>query len=79
MLTVEVGLDVPDTGLRARATASLPRLRAAYVEFLMGYASHLAPATVPNADYLETELQRCTDQALGQGGARLLLGTILVT
>jgi hypothetical protein len=53
-------------------------LRAAYVEFLMGYAVRLPPATVPDADYLASQLQRITDQTLGQGGARLLLGTILV-
>jgi hypothetical protein len=78
VLTVEVGLDIPDNGLRGRASQSLPRLRAAYVEFLMGYAVRLPPATVPDADYLASQLQRITDQTLGQGGARLLLGTILV-
>jgi hypothetical protein len=78
VLTVEVGLDIPDKGLRERASASMPRLRAAYVEFVMGYAVRLPPATVPNADYLEGELQRITDRTLGQPGARLLLGTILV-
>ena len=78
VLTVEVGLDVPEKALRERASISLPRLRAAYVEFLMGYAVRLPPATVPNADYLALQLQRVTDQTLGGPGARLLLGTILV-
>jgi hypothetical protein len=78
VLTVDVGLNIPEKGLRERASASMPRLRAAYVEFLMGYAVRLPPATVPNADYLSNQLQRITDTTLGQPGARLLLGTILV-
>jgi hypothetical protein len=78
VLTIDVGLNIPEKGLRERASASMPRLRAAYVEFVMGYAVRLPPATVPNADYLSTQLQRITDTTLGQPGAKLLLGTILV-
>jgi len=78
VLTVECGLDVPDAGLRARANAVLPRLRAAYVQTVMIYAAGLPAGTAPNADFLATSLQRETDAVLGRGGARLLLGAILV-
>jgi hypothetical protein len=77
-MTVEVGIDVPDGGLHARAAQSVPLLQAAYAEVLRIYAAGLPPGAPPNADYLELSLQRQTDQALGRPGARLLLGTILV-
>ena len=78
VLTVEVGLDVPDGALRARAEASVPRIRAAFVQVVQTYGAGLTPNTAPNADFLAGELQRETDRVLGRKGARLLLGTILV-
>ena len=78
VMTVETGLDIPDGGLRGRAEASTPRLRAAFAEVVQNYAAGLPPAGVPNADYLARELQRQADMVLGRPGARLLLGTILV-
>jgi hypothetical protein len=78
VMTVEVGVDVPDAGLRARAQQSAPRLQAAFAEVLETYASGLQPGGVPNADYLSRALQRQTDMALGRPGGVLLLGTILV-
>lgn len=78
VLTVECGLDVPDGGLRARAEASLPRLRAAYVQTVMTYAAGLPMGAAPNADFLSREMQRETDALLGRPGARILLGAILV-
>ena len=78
VLTVETGVDVPDNGLRARAEASQPRLRAAYTQVLQVYAAGMSPGSVPNADYLSRELQRQTDLVLGKKGAKLLLGTILM-
>ena len=56
MLTVEVGLDVPDGGLRARAEASMPRLRAAYVQTVIIYAAGLPAGASPNADFLAQSL-----------------------
>ena len=78
VLTVEIGLDVPDTAQRAKAMQILPRIRAAYVQSVQIYASGLPSATAPNADYIARELQRQTDLAIGGPGAKLLLGTILV-
>jgi hypothetical protein len=78
VLTLECGLDIPDGGLRARAEASMPRIRAAYVQTIMIYAAGLPAGAPPNADFLAASLQRQTDQLLGRPGARLLLGAILV-
>jgi hypothetical protein len=78
VLAVECGLDVPDAGLRARADALLPRLRAAYLQIVIAYAAGLRPGWPPNPDYIGMVLQRQTDQMLGRPGARVLLGAILV-
>lgn len=78
VMTVELGLDIPDNGLHDRAAASQPRLTAAYGQFLRAYASGLPAGAPPDADYLARELQRETDRALGKPGAKLLLGTVLV-
>lgn len=78
VLTVETGVDVPDNALRTRAELSVPRLRAAYSQFLQTYATTLAGGRPPDADYMARELQRQTDTVLGKSGAKLLLGTILM-
>lgn len=78
VITVECGVDAPDEKLRRRASASEPRLRAAYAGFIQTYAGGLPNAGVPDADYLVRELQRLTDQTLGQKGAKFLIGTILI-
>jgi hypothetical protein len=77
VLTVDIGLDIPDGGLRQRATASIPLLRDAYTRQLLIYAPGIPPGAPPNPDIIGTELQRATDQTLGRPGAKLLLGTIL--
>ena len=78
VMTVEVGIDVPDPALHARAAQSTPRLLAAFSEVVRTYASGLAPMALPSADYLSLRLQRATDLTLGRPGARLLIGNILV-
>ena len=79
VLTVECGLDVPDTALRTRADASIPRLRAAYLQTIITYAAGLPPGSEPDADFITRALQRQTDAVLGRPGAKLLLGAILVS
>jgi hypothetical protein len=78
VLTVEAGVDVPNAGLRAKVNLELPRLRAAYVQVLQSYIWGLNPGSPPDPDYLSMMLQRQTDQVLGQPGAHLLLGAMLV-
>lgn len=78
VLTLDTGIDVPDSSLRAYADLAQPRLRAAYVQVLQTYAAGLPSQTAPDADFLSRELQRETDRVLGRKGARLLLGTMLL-
>ena len=78
VMTVDVGVDVPNAGLHQRAMISMPRLRAAYVQMVQAYASGLGPGSPPNADYMAQVLQRQTDSVLGQPGAKFLLGAIMV-
>lgn len=79
VLTVESGLDIPDAKLRAKADSVLPRIRAAFVQSLQIYASGIAPGSIPNAEILTQRLQRETDRVLGQPGARVLIGTLLIS
>ena len=78
VLTVEVGLDVPDAKLRKAAELQLPRLRAAFVQTLQTYAAGMTPALPPNPDVLGAAMQRDADRILGRKGAKLLLGTMLI-
>ena len=78
VLTVQGGLDVQDPTLRARATASQPRLRDAYIRTLSVYAASLIPGAPPDVDQIGQRLQRATDAVLHRPGARVLLGTVLV-
>lgn len=78
VMTVQCGLDIPDPRLRQRADESLPRLRAAYVQTLQVYAGGLPAGYPPDPEFLGRSLQRLTDRILGERGARLLLGAILV-
>ncbi|HEX8232537.1 MAG TPA: Tat pathway signal protein [Caulobacteraceae bacterium] len=77
-LTVEVGLDAPDRGLRERAAASGPLLRDAYIAALQPYAMRLGPGAPPNLEVIGAALQRETDRVLKAKGARVLLGAVLV-
>jgi hypothetical protein len=78
VLTVQATLDVPDAKLRAKAESILPRIRAALVQTLQTYASGMTPGLPPNGDVLSSALQRETDRVLGQKGAKVLLGTMLI-
>jgi flagellar basal body-associated protein FliL len=78
IISVEFGLDVPDSVLHSRAEKSLLILRDAYLRWLTVYAASLPPEAPPNPDAIETELQRETDSILGRPGARIVLGTIMV-
>src|SRR5438105_2756559 len=78
VMSVECGLDIEDPALRARAQASLPRLRAAYLSTVLAYAGGLPIGALPNTDFIARTLQNQTDQILGKPGAKLLLGSVLV-
>ncbi len=78
VMTIDVGIDVADGGLRKRAGQSVPLLRDAYLREILTYAPSLAPGQPPNPDVIAAQLQRATDRTLGRPGAKVLLGTILI-
>ena len=78
VMTVETGVDAPDSALRARVAQSAPRLRAAYAAVVQEAAAGLLPGHPPDVERLVTRLQAATDSALGRRGARLLIGTVMV-
>lgn len=78
VMTVEVGIDVPNAALRTRAEQSSPRLRAAYNTVVQRAAAALLPGFPPDIDRLTAALQAATDATLGRAGARILLGTVMV-
>jgi hypothetical protein len=78
VLTVEIGIDAPDSALRDKLDLYGPPLRSAYVSALQPYALGLPPGSPPNADYISMALQRETDRVLGRRGGKLLIGSILV-
>lgn len=78
VLSVDLGLDVPDKALREKTQLVLPRLRAAFVQTVQIYASGMPQGPPPSVDYLSRELQRQTDVTLGQKGAKLLMGSVLM-
>jgi hypothetical protein len=78
VITVEVGVDVPDAGLRRRAQQSIPLLRDAFTREMLTYAPSLAAGGAPNPDIISIQLQRAADRTLGRSGAKVLLGTILI-
>jgi len=77
VLTVDMGLSVPDPKLREYANLALPRLRAAYVQVVLTYAAGLPSSAPPNPDLIAQNLQRQTDLVLGRPGARVLLGAVV--
>ena len=79
VLSVETGLDIPSPPLHDFALKVTPRLKAAFVQAVQIYGAGMTPGLPPNVDFLSRELQRQTDLTLGQVGARLLLGSVLVT
>lgn len=78
VLTVEVGLDIPDPKLLEYANLVLPRLRAAFAQRVQIYGAGLAPGELPKVDFLARELQKDCDLVLRKKGARILLGTVML-
>ena len=77
VLTVDLGIDVADGGLRKRAAASIPVLRDAYTRALLRYAPSIPLGGPPDVEAIARQLQQATDQTLGRPGALLLLGSVL--
>ena len=78
VLTLEAGIEAKDPKVMERAQLSEPRLRAAFAQVLMTYASGMRRGDPPDVDYLARELQKTADKVLGQSGSRVLLGSALM-
>jgi hypothetical protein len=79
LLHVEIGLDAPDPAMRARIAQRMPRLRDAYISAMAVYsAMGYGPGEVPDAERISALLQRATDQALGEPGATVMIGMIMI-
>jgi flagellar basal body-associated protein FliL len=73
-LQIEFGLDIPDSRLRNRAEAMMPRLRDAYVRGLNRYAAtRVRAGRAPDVADIAVHLQHWTNEVLGEEGARVLL------
>lgn len=78
VLTLEAGIEAKDPHLMERAQQSEPRLRAAFAQVLMTYASGMRRGDPPDVDYLSREMQKTADKVLGKPGSRVLLGSALL-
>ncbi len=77
-MSVEVGLYADDPKMTAKVALYMPRLQDAYVSRLQAYAANLNARSLVDTDYLSAQLQAATNQILGQTGARVLLGSIML-
>ena len=79
LLQIEAGLEVPDAQLRRRVERYMPRLRNAWVTALSVYAGvNYRYGDIPDADRIAEVLQEATDMTLGQEGAQILIGMIII-
>lgn len=79
LLQIEAGLEISDARLRRRAEASMPLLRDAYVSAMSVYTGvNYRYGDVPDADRIAQLLQEATNHALGQEGAVVLLGMVMI-
>jgi hypothetical protein len=77
-LVVDMGLDIPDAGLRRRAQLNGPRMRDALRTALATYAStYYRDRTPPDPTTLTRIMQQTVDRQLGATGARVLLVNII--
>lgn len=79
IMSVESTLDIEDGALLERAKLSQPRLNAAFNEAIQIEANRLIANVAPDLDAITRTLQRTTDRVLGRSGAKVLLGTVMVT
>ena len=79
LLQIAAGLEVPDAQLRRRVERYMPRLRNAWVTALSVYAGvNYRYGDIPDADRIAEVLQEATDMTLGQEGAQILIGMIII-
>lgn len=79
LLQIESGLDIPDAALRRRVAEHLPRLRDSYISALSLYTGmNYRYGDIPDVERITELLQNATDHALGQEGATVLIGMVMI-
>ena len=78
VLIVEAGIQALDPALMERAQQSQPRLRAAFAQVLMTYASGMPRGAAPDLNYLGSQMQDAADKVLGRKGSKVLLGSAMM-
>ena len=79
LLQIEAGLEIDDPQLRRRAERYLPRLRNAWVSGLSAYTGmSYRFGDMPDADRIAQILQEATDITLGEEGAEVLIGMVII-
>jgi len=79
LLQIEAGLEVHDPALRRRVDRFMPRLRNAYISTLTLYTGmYYEFGDIPDADRIAAMLQEATDLTLGESGAEVLLGMVII-
>lgn len=77
LLLVAIGLDIPDTKMRAEVERAMPLLRDDYIRNLMAFAwTHVRLDQQPDVVLIADRLQLVTDRALHRTGARVLLAEV---
>ena len=78
-ISVDAGLDVPNSRMRKQIQATRPRLMDAMRQSLMSYANGPYKAgTAPNLDMLSARMQRAIDRQIGAGNATVVLASVIV-
>lgn len=79
MFLVEFGLDIPDEAMRAKAEATLPRMRDVWLRSMSDFATtRVKIGRQADLATLTSRLQTTTDQMLGGPGAKVLLQQAVV-
>jgi flagellar basal body-associated protein FliL len=79
LLQIESGLEIPDAALRRRVLEHMPRLRDAYISALSLYTGmNYRYGDIPDVERITQLLQNATDHALGEEGATVLLGMVMI-
>lgn len=80
MLTVELGLDVPDAKLRTRVQSMRPRMQDTLRTALSDYSiTYLSATQLPDPDRISKMAQAAIDRTLGGPGAQVLLANVMMT
>jgi hypothetical protein len=76
--TLESGIFAQNPKIGARIALMKPRLLDGFISVLQPYALTLTATSLVDTNYVANQLQTATDTILGQKGAKVLLGSIIL-